>query len=106
MDSILRIAFTTFALFLSAMFSVKGQDVAVIKYDQLQNRMDNTNDTIYFFNFWATWCHYCVEESADLQQFTGKYKAYNGKPVKFLYVSLDYKTDLKKKVVPYIAEHG
>lgn len=77
---------------------LKGQEVAEISIKQLLERTSN-NDTVYVVNFWATWCQPCVEElpifeSNELQQ--------SDKPLKILLVSLDFKSQKEKQLIPFL----
>ena len=72
----------------------------VIKYPWLQQSVLNSqSDTVQVVNLWATWCKPCVHE---IPGFLRVAEAFKGKPVKFLFVSLDFKQDLKRKLVPFI----
>ena len=67
----------------------------------LLNRIQSNEDTIYVVNFWATWCHPCIEElpvfSSDrLQQWS--------KPTKVLLVSLDFKSQKDKQLLAFIRD--
>jgi thiol-disulfide isomerase/thioredoxin len=42
--------------------AVHGQDVKVIKFDELKNLIQSKNSEIKVINFWATWCAPCVKE--------------------------------------------
>ncbi|MCB9081552.1 MAG: TlpA family protein disulfide reductase [Lewinellaceae bacterium] len=64
--------------------------------------MAQDNDTTYVINFWATWCKPCVEE---LPYFDSLHVNVAQKPVKVLLVSLDFRRDLTRKLVPFLAEH-
>ncbi len=66
-------------------------------------------DTVYIINFWATWCAPCVHE---LPEFNDLYNYYEGKPVKIILISLDFKEDYpyklegflqRKKLLPAVA---
>jgi thiol-disulfide isomerase/thioredoxin len=59
----------------------------------------SSKDTLYIINFWATWCAPCVHE---LPEFNKLYKRYEGKPVKILMVSLDFKEDYPHKLAGFI----
>lgn len=43
-----------FFLLIAVSFRLHAQDVAVISFDQLESRIENSGDTILFINFWAT----------------------------------------------------
>jgi len=80
-----------------------GQQVEGITVEQLFERFDEikdqkNNDTLYVFNFWATWCVPCVEELPYFQQLYANYK---DQKVKLVLVSLDFDKDLNKKVIPF-----
>ena len=60
---------------------------------------DYKNDTTYIINFWATWCKPCVEE---LPYFEEVHAKYSNKPVKVILVSLDFKKQIEKKLLPFI----
>lgn len=90
---------------LAALFGVPRQGVAqqqtvpIVKLDWLLAKMAQPTDTVYVINFWATWCKPCVEEMPDLLKAQ---KAYESQPVKFFFVSLDFKQDAAKRVAPFV----
>ncbi len=59
------------------------------------NKWAASADTVYIVNFWATWCMPCVQE---LPEFNTLYQHYQGKPVRMLMVSLDFKEDFPGKL--------
>ncbi len=75
------------------------QQVNIIKITDLEKRINNTSDTTYIVNFWATWCVPCVKELPD---FDSIHTVYTGQKVKVLLISLDFKEDLESKVLPFI----
>ena len=82
-----------FLLLFLAVNSLKAQTAQVIHFkdfEQITN-FSKTNDTTYVINFWATWCKPCV---AELPNFEKVSKAYKGRKVKVLFVSMDF---VKKK---------
>ncbi|GAB3222788.1 TlpA disulfide reductase family protein [Hymenobacter seoulensis] len=81
----------------------KGQQVAVIKLPELQKRLSQPNDTTYIVNFWATWCAPCVKELPHFDQLSTTYAK---QKVKVLLVSMDYASQLDKKVKPFVTKRG
>ena len=80
-----------------------AQQVAIIKFPELQNRLTRPTDTTYVVNFWATWCAPCVKELPIFEQL----RAANAhKKVKVLLVSLDYASQLDKKIKPFVKQRG
>ncbi len=80
-----------------------AQNVAVVKFPELQQRLARPTDTTYIVNFWATWCAPCVQELPAFEQVRA---ANVGKKVKVLLVSLDYASQLDKKVKPFLKQRG
>ncbi|MGZ3884608.1 MAG: TlpA disulfide reductase family protein [Bacteroidia bacterium] len=89
------------AVLLFAAVAASAQNVKVYKIGDLLKRINNSSDTIYVVNFWATWCKPCVEELPDLEAFSGEAK----KNVKVLLVTLDFKEDLDSKVIPFLKKN-
>ncbi len=91
-------------LLLSALFlqiaKADAQDIPSYSADALMARV-TTNDTIYIINFWATWCVPCVKELPEFNKLTERYQ---GKPVKVLLVSLDFKDSYPAKLQAYVAK--
>jgi thiol-disulfide isomerase/thioredoxin len=92
-------------LSLSLLFATPAfaQHVAVIKFPELQKRLARPTDTTYVVNFWATWCAPCVKELPNFEQLR---TANAGQKVKVLLVSLDYASQLDKKVKPFVKQRG
>ena len=87
----------SFSLLLTA--PAFAQNVAVIKFPELQKRLARPTDTTYVVNFWATWCAPCVKELPNFEQIR---TAYANKKVKVLLVSLDYASQVDKKIKPFV----
>lgn len=79
--------------------SASAQSVLVVDIEGLFRRINTNSDSLYVVNFWATWCKPCVEELPDFQAVQSEMK---GKPVVFLYVSLDFKSQLNSRVLPFL----
>ncbi len=70
------------------------------KFTDFEHWLHFKNDTTYVINFWATWCKPCVEELPYFEQLHTQFK---DQKVKVVLVSLDFKKDFEKKLVPFIA---
>lgn len=79
-----------------------AQRVAVLRFPALQQRLAQPSDTTYLVNFWATWCGPCVQEMPNFEKVRA---AYATQKVKVLLVSLDYVSQLDKKVQPFVRKH-
>jgi len=84
-------------------FSATAQKVSVYKKNDLLKRIYNHSDTTYIVNFWATWCKPCVAELPEFERFN---RAYGKGPVKVLLVSLDFKEDLHKRLMPFLQKNS
>jgi thiol-disulfide isomerase/thioredoxin len=78
------------ALILLFLFSFslasRSQIVTHLSLKQLQDIYQQSNDTTYVVNFWATWCGPCVMEMPALLKF---YDTHKNSTVKLMLVSLD-----------------
>lgn len=66
---------------------------------QLESRITQAGDATVVINFWATWCKPCVEELPCFDELKAQYP---GKDVQILLVSLDFKSQLEKKFLPFL----
>ena len=71
--------------------AASAQSVLTIKFDDFIAMSSKQNDTIYVFNFWATWCKPCIEE---LPSFEAANATYSADKVKVILISLDFKKQL------------
>lgn len=76
-----------------------SQNISVLKITDLEKRIQNNSDTTYIVNFWATWCVPCVKELPDFDSINNTFIK---NKVKVILVSLDFKEDLKIKLLPFI----
>jgi len=84
-----------FALLFCITGSVQAQNkqqVDLYSLEQFKTRVMQDNDTLYVVNFWATWCGPCVKELPHFKKLSET--TYAGKPVKFILMSLDARTNL------------
>lgn len=89
-----------FFLISISVFSQKK--IPVLKIDKLLSKIEKNNDTLYIVNFWATWCKPCVAELPDFEKIHQEYK---NQKVKVILVTLDFKEELKKRVIPFVAKN-
>ena len=82
-------------------FCEAGNKPAIIKVTDLVKRINNSSDTTYIVNFWATWCPPCVEELPEIDAFGEKNKNLK---IKVLLVSINYKEDYKSKLLTFIKD--
>lgn len=68
---------------------------------QLESRIENAKDTTLVINFWATWCKPCIEELPCFEELRERYLGQN---VLVILVSLDFKSQLEKKFIPFLKE--
>jgi thiol-disulfide isomerase/thioredoxin len=65
--------------------------------------LHNENDTLYVFNFWATWCKPCV---AELPYFEKLNKIYASEKLKIILVSLDFADEIDTRVMPFLLKNN
>lgn len=71
----------------------------VMDFAEFQERIKTDDDTLYIYNFWATWCMPCVKEMPYFEQV---HDEYSSQKVKLIFVSLDFIDMLSTKLVPFI----
>ena len=94
------LVFILFAVLLCGSLRLQAQDFVIYdNLEQLQSRINRAGDTTLVLNFWATWCKPCVEELPCFDELRAYYGAQN---VQILLVSLDFKSQLEKKFIPFL----
>lgn len=93
----------TFGFLFFALMCGAQQKVAVYKIPDLLKRIHNSSDTVYVVNFWATWCKPCIQELPDFEKFAQQHKS---GLIKVLIVTLDFKENLKKDVIPFLEKNN
>lgn len=96
--------FLYIALLLSLTFlpAANSQEVNYIAIAELDNILKNNEDKIHVVNFWATWCGPCVREFPLFEKVS---KDYSGKNVKFLMISLDFPSQVKSQLIPFLEKN-
>ncbi len=69
------------------------------EFDEIAPLFTQNNDTIYVINFWATWCAPCVKEMPHFRELA---REYADRPVKIVLVSLDFKKDVRTKLLQFV----
>ncbi|HAH58994.1 MAG TPA: alkyl hydroperoxide reductase, partial [Bacteroidales bacterium] len=82
--------------------AVFSQSVPIVDFEQLQPRLQLSNDTTYIVNFWATWCLPCIKEMPAFQKI---HEEYISQKVKVLLVSLDFVKHIDSRLIPFIEKH-
>lgn len=103
---LLKISPIVLILSVCLLFSQKSSNkkaVKIVNFGQLQKMYQKDNDTTYIVNFFATWCKPCIEE---IPEFTKFEKANKNSKMKVIYVSLDFKTDMKKHLIAYLNQNN
>lgn len=79
--------------------SISVGNIPVYDFKTFEPLLHINNDTTYIVNFWATWCKPCV---AELPYFEQLHETYKNEKVKVLLVSLDFSTQIEKKLIPFM----
>jgi len=94
-------AFIVIVFLFAGLNTSLAQNPSPIDRDQLACLLNPENDTLYIFNFWATWCSPCVRE---IGYFEEVHKASKDLPRKVVLINLDFPDQFEKRVLPFIAE--
>ena len=85
--------FLAFALLAAPLFAKHAPDPAFKSLDGQSRKLSALHGQIVVVNFWATWCGPCQEELPRLKQIEASYA---GKPVSFVFISIDAPKDRAK----------
>lgn len=78
-----------------------AQKVEVVKFDFIDSLLKDKSDTTYLINFWATWCKPCVHELPVFEEVNA---STSNKKIKVILVSLDFKSQLDPRLVPFVKQ--
>ena len=82
-----------------ALSLANAQNFTPISVDKLEQFTEARNDTIYVFNFWATWCKPCIEEMPYFEQLQEKYA---DQPLRVIFVSVDINEHVDSRLKPFL----
>lgn len=68
-------------------------------FDEIENIFSTNSDSIYFINFWATWCGPCVREMPYIEALNSEFE---DEKFKVILVSLDFEKKIDSRVIPYL----
>jgi thiol-disulfide isomerase/thioredoxin len=91
------------ALAFCCFLNVSAQKVDLLTLDQLYERVKRGSDTIFVVNFWATWCVPCVQELPNFEKLSIEHV---NEKLKVLLISVDFKSQLKSAVIPFVKKNG
>ena len=95
-----------FIVLLILSFSVFGQSVPKLSFEELEPYLKKDNDTTYIINFWATWCGPCVKELPEFEAISHKAKSNKDLKTKVILVSMDFPDQYDSALLPFIEKHG
>ncbi|MDT8402027.1 MAG: TlpA disulfide reductase family protein [Bacteroidales bacterium] len=90
-------------LFLVMSVSLYGQDIKIIDFEHLKQEFNKKSDTVYVYNFWATWCKPCTEEMPDLLKVE---KEFRNEKIKLILVSLDIPSQKDTRLANFIKDYS
>ncbi len=82
-----------FVFFVAIIFAlnINAQEVSVLKFSELQEKILYTESPLTIFNFWATWCGPCIKEIPYFDAIPS-----GNENVKVYFISVDFPQDLEK----------
>ena len=88
---------------IASFLPVHGQEIEYIKVPELEKILNNQDNKLYVVNFWATWCAPCVKEMPVFEEVS---KEYNSKEVQFVMISLDFPSQVKDQLIPFLKRNN
>lgn len=81
------------------LYPLRAQQVEVLTFPELRERLETGGDTLTVVNFWATWCKPCVEE---LPGFLAVEDSLRQLPLRFLFLSFDFLREKDRALLDFI----
>jgi len=89
--------------FLSSAFICAGQQIESFEsFDDFEAKLSESNKTLVV-NYWATWCAPCIKELVYFEELEEKYK---DQDVEVILVSLDFKNQYDRRLIPFVEKRG
>lgn len=85
----------------SILFNAFSQEVKPIDLKQFETLLNRQKDTIYVYNFFATWCKPCVKEIPHFVKFANDSASTK---VKVVFINLDQLENLEDIVNPFVSK--
>ena len=76
--------------------------IEVVDFDGLFHKIDLSSNKTFVVNFWATWCSPCLKELPHFEFINSEYL---DKDVKVILVSLDFPSQIKTRLIPYLKKN-
>ncbi len=98
---VLILSYSSFAQTYQTKETIVEGNISLDVYDfkGFEKLLKLKDDKIHVVNFWATWCVPCVKELPYFDQLNAQYD-----DVEVLLVSMDFKSSVKKSLIPFIEE--
>jgi thiol-disulfide isomerase/thioredoxin len=80
-----------------------AQNVKLIGIPELEKVLNDNSDRLSVIHLWATWCAPCIKELPNFQKTAAMYDTSN---VRFLLVSLDFKSQVEKQLIPFLKKNN
>jgi len=100
----MKIQFSAVIIFLLITNVLLPQEIYKISSTyQLDSLKNVSKGNIILFNFWATWCHPCIEEFPDIVKLYNNNKKND---FRVIFISLDFPGELESKVKPFLKSNN
>lgn len=99
-----KMPYILFILFLvTSTAGINGQAIQKAGTQDIKAILENPEDKLFVVNFWATWCGPCVKE---IPYFEKVAKEYSDNKVEFILMSLDFPSELERRLIPFINKNN
>ena len=95
------IIFLIFSLFINSI--LQSQVISMIGVSEIKEMLGKQDGKLYVINFWATWCGPCITEIPHFEKVA---KEFPDAKVEFILASLDFPSELEKRLKPFIRKNN